>query len=80
MEDDDQKGQDQKRQEDAPAEPEPPASPVQPPPYQEVPVEDIVSHVESLHNCNDPVFHTVCVYVHIMHYLRVFNSNWRENV
>ena len=80
MDDEDHKGQEQKNQNASPSEPDPPAPAAPPPPYQEVPVEDIVSHVESLHNCNDPVFHTVRVHGRMMHYLWDFHSNLRIDV
>jgi hypothetical protein len=36
-----------------------PAAPIPDPPYPEVPLEDNVSHVESLPNCHEPVYETV---------------------
>ena len=42
--------------------PEPlPTPPVAAQPYEEVPLEDIVSHVDSLPHCNDPIYETVSV-------------------
>jgi hypothetical protein len=31
-------------------------------PYQSVPMEDVVSHVDTLPNCNEPVYETVLVF------------------
>ena len=36
-----------------------PPLPIQDPPYAEVAMEDIVSHVESLPHCHEPVYETV---------------------
>jgi hypothetical protein len=36
-----------------------PAPPAPPVPYGEMPYDDIVSHVEALPGCNEPVFQTV---------------------
>jgi hypothetical protein len=51
---------DNQQQEEINHEP-PPALPIPDPPYVEVALEDIVSHVESLPNCHEPAYETVCV-------------------
>jgi hypothetical protein len=49
--------------------------PTPPLPYGEVPYDEIVSHVETLPNCNEPVFETVpTVSSDIMHIQRVIYS------
>jgi hypothetical protein len=59
VEDAEPQQEEHKDQDGSPQQEELPSPSVPPLPQQDVPFEDIVSHVNSLPNSDDPVFHTV---------------------